>query len=719
MTHRARLRAAHGFVLVPVMAFLTVSLGLAFAMLLLVERQIHAAGEQRDLDATQVLAEGVKAATANVLALPDADAWWTGTGCHVVTGDLATAPAAGTTDDTRLRAAIAREVQRSFQDAEASTTYARAGRTVAWSATVCPTTDTGAGTDGPYTDAVLSRTGATGTINGRRSLWVRAQARVRDAQGRSVRVRAVAEKVRQGATPFVPPTTFAVGTGTFASDLGTQAAQLFRDLSRSSIVLDGAIGKVLGVSNRQLIEDDAARIGVRCGLLNGLEDTTNLQIDPASLNLGLCLGGMFSGLDDIAQRTGLDALLGPTGLNLGLNRFTALDTFAMAPSIVQDAYRSTALLPLSATDARTTAYLSPVAGSSDPATAPECAVDWSTVTTSRVLYIAQVGDGEQYCQIPAGRTVQAKAVVVARGRIVVRGRIESLLYLLNRNECDAAPRPSSCTVAIRRASRPSGKPREVARIEQQGSVLGAVWADGAYSQVGLYPATAANEVTVGNEITRVLGNLVQRADAIVDSQVCNISNAGVPIVTPLLNAVTGLLNGVLQLVGSLVAGTVSTQILPAGVTPQSNSAAPTTYDQACRLFNTALITQQAAVKLLDVSKLGGTVPITNAKVWVRKTAGLLSPAYDWRLATAQEIASSGATVPTSFQIPAVSSVLSSLGTLIGNEPTVVDLLNMVTNVFSNRTMVERDASVITRSQIDVPNGLVRVPGTFRSARASG
>lgn len=709
---RRPVAAEDGWVMVPVIALMIVALGLGFALLALVDRQTQASAQERDRDAVLTLAEGVGTAAANVLATDASAADWVAPGCRSATGDLRTPPVLVST----LAGRIAKEVQRAFRDDASVTTYARGGRTTTWSAQVCPTTDSGiTATDSRFTPAVLSRpaTMTTGTVDGHRTLWVRAQADVKDSTGALLRSRAIAVKVQQDDAPFTPPLAYAVGTGSFSTDLGNTASGLLKNVTNNPTLLNGVLGKVLGTNGKSLIEDKAAKIGMRCGVLNGLEPLKSGSgvvptIDPKLLDLNLCLGGVLGGLDGITKATGLDTL---TDGILGANRYVNLDGYTMAPAGAADAYRIEA--QRNGTYRGVTAGVSTIAGTTAPADAPTCNVPWTSVTKDTVVFIEQVGTGEQYCVIPDG--VKAKAVVVARGRVIVRGPFEGLVYMLNLNECDGAP-TTGCTSTFRsqhRGATASEKAREVVRVEGAGSVKGAVWTDGAYSQVGLYPSTPAREAAVKTETDRVLGNLVGNLSRTADTTICNVGGS-LPLVGPLVTAVgnllTGLVSGVLGGVSEALFGKVETQVLPDGITPAAGST-PSANTQACGVLNAAL-DALSPIDLLNVTRNGGTVPV-DGTVWIKKSGGVLNPnSYPWREATPAEIAQSGQSVPTSFTIP--STALSQLDGLLNVGSTIVDLQNALVNTFSNITAVTKDETIIKNATIGLPSGASKVPGSFRS-----
>lgn len=211
----SRLRGSEqGFVIVPVMALLAVALGLGLALLAIVDTQTSQGRTQRMSDAAQTLAEGVASATANVLAAdPSGGSWPTAGGCQTVNGDLSTAPSGL---PTSLPYRVAAEIQARFSGTSAD--YASATRATVWRVDVCPI----AAGDSRWSDTFLTRTVGPGTPTPPITVWVRGQASVRtvgSAQDR--RTRAVATKVRQSGLGFAPPLGFAVGTGSFSTDLST------------------------------------------------------------------------------------------------------------------------------------------------------------------------------------------------------------------------------------------------------------------------------------------------------------------------------------------------------------------------------------------------------------------------------------------------------------------------------------------------------------------
>ncbi|MCK9248660.1 MAG: hypothetical protein M0P31_06750 [Solirubrobacteraceae bacterium] len=720
--------------MVPVITMLTIALALGFAALLLVERQTSSARAERGTDAAQTLAEGVLTATASTLAGDAGSAIWEtpfpvgGDGtirCTDITGDLRENPQAGTPAETAIRTAVVRHFKASGDGL--SEYVEKGGRRTVWRVELCPTADDGTAVDQRWEDAYRRRDPSgdaqsviTGRIGNQNTMWVRSQAEVRSTPSeepvgsgtRMQQSRAVAAKVQQDGARFSPPEAYAIGTGNFSTDLGNQVGALVQNITNSDLLLDGLVGKVLGTNGSQLVEDADAKVGIRCGVLNGLEEATSdildLQGPPIDLNtldLNLCLGGVFSGLNGIGQETGLNALLGPLGITN--DRYTNLNGMTMAPAPAIDAYRATAKAGGVHRDSVPGGWSvnTEQRSATRPTNAsiPECDVPWNQFVgaagAQRVLFIEQVGnDGEAYCRIPASRTgvnaVSAKAIVVDRGGLIIEGQVNSVVYALNGAECATAGEEHGCNGNHRRQQ----DRREVVRVEGAGQINGSVWTDGAKSEVGLYPAEPSSGAFSG-----ALGPLMDGITRSTDNLLCSVVDG-----SPILGAV---LDPVLQLLDFLIVDVVvgilykrETMIVPSGAPAPGyfDKPSPSKRRQlGCAIVGNT-IKALTPTALLGLLGQGGDTPPLGMDQYQRDCVLLTLVCGAWTKTTRTEDA---------ITIPA-----GVLDQLLGNVTGLAtNLLNDVAALFQNRPpMVQHNVDVINNAWVSVPENAALVPGTYRN-----
>ncbi|HVF78557.1 MAG TPA: hypothetical protein VNA28_09685 [Solirubrobacteraceae bacterium] len=467
--------------LVPVIILMVVAIGVGTALLTIVDTQTQQSGKQRKVDSAQTLAEGAVSATANVLAVDNSPSMWpVAGGCATVTGDLTNASAQ---PSTSLAAKITTEVQARFTGT--SPDYgATAARNTTWRVDVCPVQ----GSESRWEETILTRTTpAPASSPALVSLWVRGQASVSGSTAATSpeNARAVVSKVRQSAASFAPPENFAVGTGVFSTDVSTT---LNTALTSNTSLVGSIAGTALGTS--PVIAASTSNIGVRCGLLTMLDS-------PGTT----CLAGSLAGVAGVTNATGLGTL----NTILGTDRTKALGTWSMAPSDAIEQWRK---------EAQSSGVYSPestpVPGFGNDETKNVSGGSGSgfdcflgSPTSSQVVFIEKVGNGDQYCNVPAGTT--AKILVVERGAVRIQGTFTGVVYVLNEQECGS---DGTCT----EEEREDAVTREVVRIDgNNGKVIGSVWADGAGGAVGIYPALSPSSVSssallaVGSAATGVCG----------------------------------------------------------------------------------------------------------------------------------------------------------------------------------------------------------------------
>lgn len=490
---RQQLKSEGGWVMVPVIILMVAAMGVAFALLAIVDTQTGQSREQRSRDASQTLAEGVVSSTANILADRTTAQVWRVAACEQITGDLSHASSA---PSTSFAARVTKELQDRFADLPEY--QESASHKTTWRVNVCPV----AASDTRWQDGYLTR-GAVTPSSGVGKLWVRAQASARSATAaaRAQNTRAVASQVTQNATPFPVPAGYAVGTGAFSSDVG--------------VALNNTTSKLLGGALTQpLIKDTNKKIGVRCGLLTTINNLSTT-----------CVTGALSGVGGTTNALGLGAL----NSALGVDRAQTLGTWSMAPRDAIEAWRAEAQPP-AGIYAETVPGYGDVRTKSVSGTRRDCFS--GTPTAAQVIFIEKVGNGEEYCDVNANTT--AKMLVIGRGGVRISAQFTGVVYALNLQECGE---DGTCNAS----EREHAVPREVVRIEgNTGKVTGSVWADGAGGQVGIYPKL--DILGVNSALNQSLLNLGG------PQGIC-----GLPLVGPLLDTVGNVLDLVSGLLTDLLA----------------------------------------------------------------------------------------------------------------------------------------------------------------------
>jgi hypothetical protein len=648
-----RLSSEDGWVLAPVIILMVVAIGVATALLTVVNTQTRQSGKQRSVDAAQTLAEGAVGATANVLAADHSAAMWPTSGsCTTVNGDLTTA---STQPSTSLAAKVTTEVQARFSGTSAE--YAASpGRNTTWRVDVCPvqSTDTSR-----WDETYLARsTAAPATAPATVSVWVRAQSSVR-APTTGARVedsRAVVSKVRQSATTFTPPENFAVGTGVFSTDISTT---LNTALTSNTSLVGSIASSALGTD--PLIASSSSSLGVRCGLLTMLDS-------PGTT----CLAGSLAGVAGVTNATGLGML----NTMLGIDRTKALGTWTMAPSDAIEAWRAEAKSSGVYSPAS-----SPVPGFGSDLTKNVTGGSGSgfdcflgSPTSSQVIFIEKVGNGEQYCNVPAGKT--AKILIVERGAVRIQGTFTGVVYMLNKQECTQAD--GTCSTA----DRDDAVTREVVRIDgNSGKVVGSVWADGAGGAVGIYPSLTPANVT--NASLLGLGTPA--------TGVC-----GLPAVSGLLTNVGGALTTVTSLLGIVTALTSSTKRevrYPGGA-----AVAPT----SCSLVQ-AKLGALTSTQLLDLFGTASTQAIVTSEHRITTCKTFLVTCLVWNTPGPwiSDASDTTSVAVSSLLTGASASVVSQLGALLGS-------------TLSNYTAIQYDATTVANASAAITQGAAPVVGTYRN-----
>lgn len=706
-SHSARfrdLRDDGGWVLVPAMVMMAVTLVLALVLLAVVDRQSQSARERRTTDAAQALADGVVTSTGTALASMNttdaaslAAAWPTTGPCSVVTGDLgastATAPPPGETAAQALSRRIQAAVKRGFD--ETDNDYVRtAAASTKWSVQLCP--DRGGDV---WSDDFMDSAVTTPASAPRRAVWVRAQADVRGVAGKVTGgSRAAATKVRQANAPFVAPEDLAIGTASFTTNLSTDVTNLLKDGPVGALVVRGLLGQ------GHLIENGQAKIGLRCGLLDALDNP----------GLNLCVGGALGGTNSVVgaatNTLGLGALGTTLGGILGIDRTLNLGSYTIAPDRARAAFEALAR--------QNGNYVDTVAGGAagTPAASTSCFANASTNgkfltaqnTADQVVYIRQVGDGgvsgtagdDPFCTLPPG--ISPAVLVVERGGARVTGAFTGVLYAANRQEIDGATTPAQVE-----AKRASARYRETVRIEYPGKVTGAVWTDGAGGQVGLYPQAALST----QSLLTVGGN----------DGICSV-----PAVGPLLNGIDSLLTTVTGLVENALT-TVFDVVRYERTQTQHRYPDGIAKPTRCQLLKRTLGNLTTS-QLIDLFRTGGRVDVEvgeeRHRTQQRKATigcalgGALSdlvglPDTCWTPTDPEAGWSAWALEKTQ-----TSTVAGFVNTLTA--PDVVNqLLAAISATLTNWTAVDRNIDRIRLANVGMAVGAEPVPGTYRVVPARG
>jgi len=280
---------------------------------------------------------------------------------------------------------------------------------------------------------------------------------VRSAAAVDGRRRVLAALVRVNQTPALS-SRYGLITGRVNSDLTNTAGALL-----SSSLVDSLVSGLLG--SDPLVAPDPSAVttpptsgimAVRCGALDG------------------CLTG---------------ALASTSALPL-------INTLATGGKLVQStsptAASEASIAQLKQQAIASGTYVASTAGAASSSGPPVCTIP-AGANSDTVVYIEQVGTtgtagtvggpGDQFCRLSVSTNITFKALVVANGRIVLRGNnttnsgtvntFYGLLYALNEQR-----------VTLGDAATPT---REVIRLDQGARVVGGVAADGKSAQVGIYP----------------------------------------------------------------------------------------------------------------------------------------------------------------------------------------------------------------------------------------
>jgi hypothetical protein len=300
----------------------------------------------------------------------------------------------------------------------------------------------------------------------------------------------------------------------------------------------------------------------------------------------------------------------------------------------------------------------------------------AAATKDTVIYIKQVGNGEQYCTLRAGTV---GIIVVERGamRVVGSGTFHGVVYGANLQECGD---DGVCTNDERKAG--ATHPREVVRIDG-GTVSGAVWADGAGGRTGVYPPK--------------LGTL-STSDILVSTTDPN-SPCAVPV--GLTGAVSSLTTGL----GTFLGGTLN--FLAGSYYTLPDGSTQTYKPDACQLLKIALtqVGKTEPEKLAQLLIDGGKVTVTVAKHSCVVLGAICTDSSS----------STDVTIPagTTISNTTGSGPTSVLGGIVGLLTSTITTPKYQAIVY-NAADAGLSPAAATGSTVTLPQGAAPVIGTYRN-----
>ncbi len=449
-----------------------------------------------------------------------------------------------------------------------------------WQANLCDDVDPdGAGpAEGKtvWDDTLLSN--ATWDANGNDKLWVRAQATV------GGKTRAIVGLVRARSTPALNA-RYGLVSGGVADDLGTSLNTLTNQGVLGKIV-DGLLG-----STPTVAEDPTAGAstpngvtGVRCGALDIRNGSTCVSGTIAA-------AGALPIVSDLVTDGRIE--------NFPATASTSDDTIARLRAQARAAGTYTEISAGTPPSATSGSLLNP--NDTAPASIAACTLTGSP-TADSVVFIEQVGTsgtnntaggpGDQYCSIDVGTAKRYKAIVVASGRVVIRGNntttaasntavntFTGVVYALNLQR-------RSVAAGGRGLGDAASPGREVLRIDRGAHIRGGVAADGKSAKVGVYPPP----------VTITTSGLINALMPCTNILTCALRN----VVQSTANLLGGLLDDVIQALVTIGGTSVSdiANLLLNQVEPQRTA------------YGSAITADVAAINALTVYGASNVVPGT-------------------------------------------------------------------------------------------------------------
>ncbi len=453
-------------------------LGLGFALLSIVDTQASESSKDRSRDRAFNLTETVLTSQAFVLGRSWPTSAPAGSLCKTAGGfnDTVGNTAPATADVARVR----RNVNASY-DPTVDPAYTGA----TWQVHLCDDDPTST----VWSDALLGNVPAD--ANGNNKLWVHAQSTV---EGRT---RVLVGLVRAQTTPALNA-RYALVAGGLADDLGSTLNSLTNQGVLGKLLHDPPLGLLDTVPTVASDPTPGAAApngvtGVRCGALDIKDGST-------------CVLGTLGAAGAIPLVSSL--VTGGRIENFPGTTSTSDDTIARLRAQARASGTYTAVSAGSA-PAGSGTVLNP--NDKVPASVAACTITGSP-TASTVVFIEQVGSGtpnavggpgDQYCSIDVTTAKHWKAIVVASGRVVIRGdntstlasdtsrnTFKGVVYALNLQRL--------VVPGIGDAAAPG---REVVRIDRGAHIRGAVNADGKSAKVGIYPPPITiNTTTLVNSL---------------------------------------------------------------------------------------------------------------------------------------------------------------------------------------------------------------------------
>jgi Tfp pilus assembly protein PilX len=423
-----------GSALITALLATVVMLALGMALLAIVDTQAQQSGVERTRDRGFNLSESVLNSEAFVLGRS-----WPLSGASVCGaagagfGDTLGAPVTSTTP-------AATKLLRSTLNASYTDSAYAGGK---WQVNICDDSsgstvwnDT-TGLAGPAYDA-----------NANNKVWVRAQSQV------GGKTRTVVGLV-QARTTNPLNSKYGLVAGNISEDLGSTTAAITNTAVVSSLT-SGLLNTNPPVGADSAYPSPASGVtGLRCGLLDNVSLTKT------------CVTGAIGALSSVPL----------------INTLVTQGRFEQFPTVTSTSANSIGQLRTQA-KAAGGVYMGTAPGASTTAAAPSCGI--SGATANSVVFIEQVGTGDQYCTVNVGTTgVTYKALVIGSGRVIIRGSgaittynatpgsvnlFTGVIYALNLQTSDQ-------TV--------TSPTRELVRVEQGARVKGAIHADGKNATVGL------------------------------------------------------------------------------------------------------------------------------------------------------------------------------------------------------------------------------------------
>ncbi len=472
MLKRLKLEGESGSVIVTAVLVMAIMIPLGLALLSIVDTQARESGTERTRDRAFNLAESAlrsaafnlgrgawpaTAASAPSNSGPVGSSMYCGEASYGATLGAATNPGSAT-------AKLQPNLNASYDDA------AFTGAT--WQINVCDN-DLGSAAPTVWSEELLN-TSRNFDENADEHVWVRSEASV---DGRR-RVLAALVRVEQAA---VFSSKYGLITGRMSAELTNTAGEPLSAELVAELVpeLFGSDPLVAPDPSADTSPPTSGVIGLRCGALEG------------------CLAGALGGLSSSAE---------PLSSAIGSGRIEQYTS----PTATSEA--NGAQLKQQAISSST--YVASTSGSSSSSSPPACTIP-AGANADTIVYIEQVGTkeeveaeaaeggstgsteteggaGDRFCVVDVSSNVAFKALVIGRGRVVLRGddttaggtvnTFRGVLYALNEQRAtlgdDALPG------------------REVVRLDRGARVLGGVAADGKSAQIGIYPPGLCTSVYV-------------------------------------------------------------------------------------------------------------------------------------------------------------------------------------------------------------------------------